>query len=379
MCEGAFALVRHVPSESHKTIQSAIDASGHGDTVLVGPGVYKENLMMREPVSLISTQGPGKTTIDAGGRGVGLTCIQVVDSTAVIRGFTFKNGVGLHGGGVFLSTSFLTVEGNTFVADSAKYGGGLCALWSNSIIRNNTFSKNRAAYGGAIYTMFLSPEIDSNIVEDNRASLGGGLYISTSSEAEVRDNIIRRNTAERGGGVYMNTAFPLFERNALSDNRAEEGGGISSLRSGGTIRENVLWKNRAPRGGAIALADTTAPDIERNTIALNSATDTLCAGLYTAAAFVRVVGNIFVGNSPGYAVYCSEGSVPVLSCNILWDNETGNYRGVEGETADLYVDPLFCNPGNGDFSVMKGSPALGGSCGPIGALGKGCERAGEAE
>ncbi len=378
--EGALALVRDVPSESYTTIQSAIDACEYGDTVLVGPGVYRENLMMRDvSVSLISTDGRDKTTIDAGGKGVGLTCIHVLDSTAVIRGFTFKNGAGMHGGGVFLSTAFLTVEGNAFVADSAKYGGGLCALWSNSSIRNNTFSGNRASYGGAIYTMFLSPEIDSNILEGNEALIGGGLCLTTSSEAKVSDNVIRGNRAEeRGGGVSMNTAAPVFERNFLQDNRAEEGGGISCLRSGGIVRENVLWKNRAPRGGAIALADTLAPDIERNTVVFNSAVDTLCAGLYTTAPFARVVGNIFFGNSPGYAVYCAEGASPVLSCNILWDNETGDYQGIDVEAADLHVDPLFCNPEEGDFTVTEGSPARGGRCGSIGALGRGCEGA-EAE
>jgi len=373
---GTSALVRRVPSEDYESIQSAIDASGDGDTVVVGPGVYKENLLMRKAVSLISSDGPGRTTIDGGRRGAGLTCIQITDSTAVVRGFTFENGASLHGGGVFLSTSFLTVEGNVFEGDSAKFGGAICALWSNSLIRNNRFSDNSATYGGAIYTMFISPRIDSNVVENNEASAGGGIYFAVSSEAIVGDNVIKGNRAERGGGMFMNTAAPVLERNLISGNRAEEGGGISSYCSAGAIRENVFWKNEAANGAAIALADTAAPNIERNTIAFNSASDTLCAGLYTSAVFARVVGNIFFANSPGHAVYCAEGALAVLSCNILWNNETGNYRGLTSETADIYEDPLFCAPEKGDFTLRKDSPALGGACGTIGALGEGCSVAG---
>ena len=168
-----------VPSR-YKTIQRAIDATSPGDTVLVGPGVYKENLVVKQTVSLIGTAGAAKTVIDAGGKEIALRCEQV-DSTAVIRGFTFKNGVGVNGGGLLLSSSFPSVIGNVFMQDSATYGGGLCALWSNSVIKNNKFIGNKAAYGGALYTMFISPKIDSNVVEGNRAQLGGGIFLAKSS------------------------------------------------------------------------------------------------------------------------------------------------------------------------------------------------------
>jgi hypothetical protein len=143
----------------YKTIQRAIDAASPGDTVLVSPGLYKENLNMRKSVSLISLAGASKTTIDGGKREIVLRC-EGVDSTATIKGFTFTNGVGFHGGGVLLSSSFVRVEGNVFMRDSARYGGGLCALWSNSIIKDNKFIENRATYGGAIYSMFIAPTIE---------------------------------------------------------------------------------------------------------------------------------------------------------------------------------------------------------------------------
>lgn len=368
--DDASARIRRVPSE-YKTIQKAIDLAEVGDTILVGPGVYKESLLLRTSASLISTEGAAKTIVDAGGRGSALKCDQV-DSTATIRGFTFKNGVSDNGGGLFLSSSFPRVTDNVFTADSATYGGGLCALWSNSLIKNNKFIGNKAKYGGAIYTMFIAPTIDSNLVENNKAEIAGGLYFGRSSEARAKGNVVRGNQAKDGGGVFSNRASPTLEGNIFKGNKADQGGAISAFHAIGIIKENVISGNVGSRGGAIALTDTVAPDIRGNTVVNNSAPDSLCAGIYFSSTYMNVTNNIIAHNSPGYAIYCTAGATPVLSCNILWDNKTGNYSGVISETADLYEDPLFCAPDKDDFSVREGSPALSDKCGNVGAKGKGC-------
>lgn len=372
----AFGRTFRVPSR-YKTIQRAIDAASPGDTVLVGPGTYKENLILRKTVSLIGTAGAAKTIIDAAGKESALRCEQV-DSTATIRGFTFKNGVGLHGGGVLLSSSFPSVVGNVFTQDSAKYGGGLCALWSNSVIKNNKFVGNKASYGGAIYTMFIRPEIDSNLVENNRAQLGGGIFLAKSSAAQVRGNVIVGNRAERGGGAFLNGADPLIEGNLFKRNKAVrgetresgEGGAIASISSTGLIKGNTLVENSAVKGGAVALSKGGAPDLETNTIVRNAGADTLCAGVYFESVFPRVVNNLFYENSPGYAVYCTDNATPVLSCNLFWKNATGDYFGVLTDTKEIREDPLFCAPEKGEFTLKEGSPALSDSCGVIGAHGK---------
>ncbi len=368
-----------VPSR-YKTIQRAIDAASPGDTVLVGPGTYKENLIVRKTVSLIGTAGAAKTVVDAGGKEIALRCEQV-DSTATIRGFTFKNGVGVNGGGLLLSSSFPSVVGNVFMQDSAKYGGGLCALWSNSVIKGNKFIGNKAAYGGAIYTMFITPRIDSNVVEGNRAQLGGGMFLAKSSGASVRGNHITDNRAESGGGMFLNGAEPLIEGNVFKRNKAvkgelaesEEGGALASIRSGGLIKGNTMVENSAARGGAVALSKGAAPDLEANTVVRNVGVDSLCAGMYFNSVFPRVVNNLFFENSPGYAVYCEDNATPVLSCNLFWKNATGDYFGVITDTKELREDPLLCAPERGDFTLKEGSPALSDSCGVIGAHGK-CAR-----
>ncbi|MFH0777417.1 MAG: right-handed parallel beta-helix repeat-containing protein [Candidatus Eisenbacteria bacterium] len=367
------ARVRAVPSE-YETIQKAIDAAAAGDTVLVAPGTYKENLVLTyKAVSLISSKGAQKTVVDAGRRDIALRCY-MVDSTATIQGFTFKNGQGMHGGGVFLSVSSPRVIDNVFTADSATYGGGLCVMWSNSVIEGNTFVDNRASYGGGLYTMFLAPKIDSNLIANNRAEIGGGLYFARSSEARARGNVISGNRAQRGGGMIINTASPIIEQSLLENNEAkEDGGAILSLESQGLISGNIMARNRASMGGALALGDTVAPDVENNTIVFNSAPDSVCAGIYCATPVVNVRRNILSFNSPGFAFYCVPGVSPVVACNIFWKNETGDYFGLAVKAEDIYMDPLFCNADKSDFNVREDSPALNPLCGTIGAREKGCK------
>ena len=57
----------HVPADQ-PTIQAAIDAAAGGDTVLVAPGTYYEDINFNgKIITVTSEQGAAATVIDAGG------------------------------------------------------------------------------------------------------------------------------------------------------------------------------------------------------------------------------------------------------------------------------------------------------------------------
>src|SRR5436305_4185386 len=59
----------HVPAD-HASIQSAITAAQPGDTVLVAPGTYLENLNFQgKAITVTSSDGAGGTIVDGGGAG----------------------------------------------------------------------------------------------------------------------------------------------------------------------------------------------------------------------------------------------------------------------------------------------------------------------
>ncbi|MDP3114150.1 MAG: hypothetical protein Q8M98_05160, partial [Candidatus Cloacimonadaceae bacterium] len=88
-------------SQQYTSIQTAIDASTHGDIVLVYPGRYHENLNFNGKnitlASLELTTGNVNykytTIIDGSRNGAVITSINY-ESNIVIRGFTITNGTG---------------------------------------------------------------------------------------------------------------------------------------------------------------------------------------------------------------------------------------------------------------------------------------------
>ncbi len=63
----------HVPADQ-PTIQAAINAASNGDTVLVSPATYYENINFNgKAITVASTNGPATTIIDGGQAGAVVT------------------------------------------------------------------------------------------------------------------------------------------------------------------------------------------------------------------------------------------------------------------------------------------------------------------
>lgn len=122
------------------TIQAAIDASVNGDTVLVQPGTYFENINYNgKNICVISSAGADSTIIDGSQpqnfkyRSV-VTFVSGEDRTTLFSGFTITGGTGMRvlGGG-----SIPSRVGGGIICD-----GGSSPIIEYNIIRDNTASEN---------------------------------------------------------------------------------------------------------------------------------------------------------------------------------------------------------------------------------------------
>ncbi len=87
------ASVLHVPADFAR-IETALNAAGAGDTVLVSPGTYVENIIWpaTAALKLLSAAGPSQTILDGDGVDQVVGIYTPVDTTTQLRGFTIRNG-----------------------------------------------------------------------------------------------------------------------------------------------------------------------------------------------------------------------------------------------------------------------------------------------
>lgn len=288
----AHASTLQVP-EQHATVQAAIDAAQPGDTVLVSPGVYRENLRIEKSLTLRSVQGAEMTTLD-GGRSCNVVWVNGTGTEQVtITGFKITNawspweGVGQRcgfGGGLVLDSAVVTVSHNIITGNASCYGAGLSSN-SLSFIHHNQIRDNLqpaecggAGDGGGI---FLNSGIDGprwSVISDNLiaghrvGSNGGGIEIH-GSKVRITGNVIRNNRAGySGGGINISRGIVDISRNVIAMNSLTEtgigGGGINAdvidQMDRAYITGNVFDGNTADPASAVRLFGFYAENIQFN-------------------------------------------------------------------------------------------------------------------
>jgi len=154
----ASAAILRVP-HSYATIQAGIAAASAGDTVLIAPGVYFENVSMKPGVHI---QGePGAILDGSQGAGAVVSAASGVELTAVLSGFVVRRG---QQAGIFLNQAAPTLRNNVIIENA---GPGIdCAQASPSIV-NNAIVANA---GGGIVCQYpgTAPVITYNVFWQNQ-------------------------------------------------------------------------------------------------------------------------------------------------------------------------------------------------------------------
>ncbi|MHC4943290.1 MAG: right-handed parallel beta-helix repeat-containing protein [Planctomycetota bacterium] len=282
----AFSTTIHVPAD-YPTIQEAIEAAVDGDTVLVAPGTYVENIdFIGKAISVMSSAGPDQTVIDGGNpQYPGLGAVVMFNNgetkDALLEGFTIYNGTGytippgeLAGGGIYCRNAWPTLSKNVVTENSADIGGGIYIKGEplKHLVTQCVISKNQAEQGGGIYCNGTVPIIQYCKIEENSEGGGINLQVMPHDEGFVRSNIIKGNFNSNNGGGICSSGDVNFYNNVITDNQGAWGGGIFSL--GGCLTNNIVTHNTAladdGQGGGMYIRWTNAI-VDGNYIAFNQA------------------------------------------------------------------------------------------------------------
>jgi uncharacterized repeat protein (TIGR01451 family) len=216
---GAAAATIRVPADQ-PSIQDAIDAAGPGDTVLIAPGTYAENLIVAKGDLVLKGAGAETTIVD--GQAAGRVLLIEGQSGVAVEGLTLRNGLGsgydFDGGGILVQDSGdiairrCRILGNRVVGANAD-GGGISIKRSTGavLVEGSTVSGNRAEnWGGGVNLQGANGvRIEGSAIRGNRATVGAGMALYSAglgASATLAGNRIADN---RGTGIYLDSACTL--------------------------------------------------------------------------------------------------------------------------------------------------------------------------
>jgi nitrous oxidase accessory protein len=193
-----------VVPDDYPTIQAAIGNAVEGNTILVKPSTYSENLVVNKEVTIKSQMGAENTTVCTPNPLNQRHIFEVTVDNVTISGFTLTGTKGYGGAGIYLrEVNYCTISDNVCYNNSA---GVYLYNSSNNLIMNNDISSN----GNGIY----SHESDNNKVINNvvTQSTDRGIMLAFSSNNHLSNNTVNSNQ----NGIVVEG--PDADNNTIADN-----------------------------------------------------------------------------------------------------------------------------------------------------------------
>jgi hypothetical protein len=338
--------------DAANSIQDCIDVSEFGDTIYVANGVYEEQVVMINGLSLI---GAGTDSC-------------VIDTRNLVTSQNFHS--------VEVTDSCLFTGFQVMVYNNSTWGHGIAAS-GKCLVTLNKISYGR--YG-------ISNDDSGPIIYKNslvNVSQGVRLF---NSNALVRKNMIYIDPNSQAvvvSGIYMeafdNNYYPIIDSNYIETSSE---GIRKSFGTRSTIRNNTIILNRVGARG-IRIGSSDSVKVYNNLIIAESGRD----GIHNInIPYLQIFNNFATGNfddQQNLAFVITVGTNNIAKHNVvtnaergveawgtgnlvfqynnIWNNDV-NYSGFTPDTTNLSVDPMIVNDdttqGDLDFHLQKFSPLI---------------------
>ena len=236
-----------------------------------------------------------------------------------------------------------TITGGS-AEDAGCQGGGAILLTNNDDAVYNA-DGSWAPYAPS------TPVLENLYLTGNHAYNGGGIGVFRIIGPTMENIIVEENSSYSfGGGVFHHAGVTTISNAKITNNNAltEHGGGIAVF-VGGTVLNNVEISHNTAEflGGGAAIYESEVDLF--NTTFSNNIDHANNSAIWSMNSTVGLVNSIVWDNQPNQL----EGAYTITYSNI--PSNTQIFGDGEG---NINTDPLFVDPGNGDFTLSDGSPCI---------------------
>ncbi len=320
------------------SIQAAVNSAKEGDTIIVHPGTYTENIALTRTSNLVITSAspnPDDTIIVSND-----TTKDVISANSrtnlVIKGFTISGAATDHSGIYLLNCKDCTIENNKFLNDAM----GIYVRSSGNVIVNKNIATKTSETGTGRGINILQ-SYSSTILNNTISNQKFGIYLSGSNSNTVsgnsisqsdndsiilensNSNILENNTANSNArfGISLSDS----SSNILRGNKVSNGlNGIYLITSPKNVISGTLSRNNTISGNTVDFS--SQHDIMLDNTTENTLTGNTVSGSTYGIAVRYSNNNILTGNN---AYNNSIGLYVTLtsSKNTLTDNKANSNRG----------------------------------------------------
>ncbi|SVD12992.1 uncharacterized protein METZ01_LOCUS365846, partial [marine metagenome] len=238
-------------------------------------------------------------------------------------------------------------------------GGGVMGIESDiSFIEVRVASNNSNTFGGGLFLYECNIEFNSVIIENNEFTfLAGGLFLWNTSIL-MDQSIVRENASGHGAGMMLKDCEFDIINSEISNNIGYFGAGGAELEnSSGTFEKVLIADNTADAstGGGIRAINS---DILLNHVTITNNTSHKKAGIGAESSEIIILNSIVRGNNANdpdgfpedfYISGLDDSEAVIDFSNIGFDWEGEN---------NIDQDPLFVDPGLGDYSLTSMSECI---------------------
>jgi len=316
--------------QDFSTIMGAVKAAEEGDVILIAPGIYRENLIIKKPLTL---RGAGRehtriygaagdepvliieddaqvalealTVSGSGGDG-----IQIYDLSSV----SLSNSVisGNKGDGLFAGDLVWVTLSNCQVSDNF-YGlsirGSARVTIINSTFNNDTISMEVLSHAAISHTMMTGSKYVGILMEDaSRAII---------SYSQISDN-------EEGGILMEDSAYLELHDSIIKDNKGPYSGTENIWMLDSTQATIVNSTISGSEDDGIEISDSAQVTLTNSTVSANKS-----HGLHVKdSAQVRLLNSTISGNKgPGIAI-SDQAQATIYNTTISDQHDDGTWLGV---------------------------------------------------